>query len=263
MTWPPTTASGPWLKAFCAVSLFSIAGLVLSHAFGVNPGSIPTLASILVLATGAAYIHTLIRSVRITLACSLVAIAAEGIGVRTGLPFGQYEYTGAWVPSIQLGTSTFPLLVPLAWLLIVGLSWQAAKLLSKGWQLVLLSGLIAALMDAPMEDIMVHVFHYWRWSHPGPIFGAPILNSAGWFAVSCLLTYMLELSPMARVDSAALLALAHYAGLMTVTSFLNGTRSWPLWLLYTLIACLVFVSLRNRAHIRDPLKRSEVNNARI
>jgi putative membrane protein len=43
-----------------------------------------------------------------------IGLAAEAVGVRTGFPFGHYEYTGTLGPEVL----DVPVVVPLAWVMM-------------------------------------------------------------------------------------------------------------------------------------------------
>ena len=69
----------------------------------------------------------------------------------------------------------FPLLLPLAWLLVAGGSYLVAR---RAW----LGAILATAADFVMEPVMVQRLGYWRWLEPGPLpGGAPWLNPIGWF----------------------------------------------------------------------------------
>lgn len=162
-------------------------GSAVSTWFKIDPGPVRPIAAFLLILSGTACVAIEIHSALALAWIAVVSIIAETLGLYTGYPFGPYEYTGQWWPSIPIGGQhTFPFLLPFAWILVVGGSYAVASSRLKGWGAILATGLLASVIDAPMERAMTDVFHYWVWRSPGPIFGVPVLNSIGWFVVASI-----------------------------------------------------------------------------
>jgi lycopene beta-cyclase len=135
---------------------------------------------------------------------------AEFIGSKTGFPFGAYHYTDVLQP--QLGG--VPLLIPLAWMMMLPPAWAVARLIFPNtnsrfpmYQSAILYSLISALTftawDLFLDPQMVG-WGFWEWKIPGQYFGIPLVNYFGWFLVSALLTFAinpknLPLLPLALV----------------------------------------------------------------
>ncbi len=116
--------------------------------------------------------------------------AIEFIGSTTGLPFGRYSYTAVLQP--QLGH--VPLLIPLAWLMMLPPAWAAAYLVNgrrTGWQFVLFSALALTAWDLFIDPQMVG-WGFWVWAEPGLYFGIPLLNFAGWALSGALITALVR-----------------------------------------------------------------------
>jgi putative membrane protein len=116
-----------------------------------------------------------------------LAWLAEFVGSHTGLPFGRYSYTDALQP--QLGD--VPLLIPLAWLMMLPPAWAVADLLAPRcprWGKALVAALAFTAWDLFLDPQMV-AWDFWRWHEPGAYFGIPLLNYFGWLLVSFLITY--------------------------------------------------------------------------
>jgi putative membrane protein len=110
----------------------------------------------------------------------------EFSGHTTGLPFGAYHYTGLLKP--QLGG--VPLLIPLAWLMMLPPAWAvAARLANPSNRLIFaaLSGLVFTAWDLYLDPQMVSN-KLWVWEQPGQYFGIPLLNFFGWWLASTLIT---------------------------------------------------------------------------
>lgn len=156
------------------------------------------------------------------LSAGIFGAAAELIGVVLGFPFGKYRYTGLWFPSISLGIYGFyPLLIPLAWLLIPG-GW--ALFASTKWKFgpaVLIAASGSALTDLLMEPVLVYKLHYWTWISKGPLpGGAPYANALGWWICSAIIAVIL-LQNRAKVQWTAILIPAiHLAMILCIGAML-------------------------------------------
>jgi putative membrane protein len=137
---------------------------------------------------------------------ALVAVSAylaELLGSQTGFPFGKYHYTGVLQPQ----AAGVPLLIPLAWLMMLPPSWAVARLIV-GEQghfavFVFLSALAFTAWDLFLDPQMA-AWGFWVWETPGPYFGIPLVNYLGWLLVSALITALarprdLPLAPLAAV----------------------------------------------------------------
>lgn len=121
-------------------------------------------------------------------------LAAEAVGVRTGLPFGQYSYAGTLGPQV-LGV---PVVVPLAWLMTAYPVLLAARRLTRSSRVPLLVvplgafGLMA--WDVFLDPQMVGDGH-WAWVDPSPslpgVDGIPLTNFAGWLVVGAVMMLLL------------------------------------------------------------------------
>ncbi|MDZ4763297.1 MAG: carotenoid biosynthesis protein [Chloroflexota bacterium] len=129
----------------------------------------------------------------------LIAWVAEFVGHNTGLPFGAYYYTDRLQP--QLGG--VPLLVPLAWLMMLPPAWAVAGLLLmradgtlRGGRLgfAAVTALVFTAWDLFLDPQMV-AWDLWRWESPGAFnyFGIPWANYAGWLFVSFTMTLIASL----------------------------------------------------------------------
>jgi putative membrane protein len=133
------------------------------------------------------------------------------MGLVSGFPFGRYEYTGAWWPSLALPNGQpFPAQLPFAWLMMSWASVLVARRWVMGWAAVALGGLLAALADLAMEPTAVGVLGYWRWTGEGPLpGGAPVSNFFGWWLVAALAGALLlwaRPDPESRPEPAVVLA---------------------------------------------------------
>jgi uncharacterized membrane protein len=113
----------------------------------------------------------------------------EQAGVMTGLVFGAYHYTDYLGPKL----GDVPLLIPLAWFMMIYPSYVTANLIGAGRfddagggarRLIGLAAVSAVVMTA--WDLVIDPIlsgpsaRAWIWDTGGPYFGIPIQNYAGW-----------------------------------------------------------------------------------
>lgn len=125
----------------------------------------------------------------------MIGAAAEIVGLYTQAPFGYYRYTTEWAPTITLPNDlAFPLLLPLAWVLIVGAATLVVPI-DCPIRRPVVAAVLATVIDFFMEPTMIHVLNYWTWpSHEGLF--APVSNSFGWFVTALIgSTYLQRVTP--------------------------------------------------------------------
>jgi uncharacterized membrane protein len=120
---------------------------------------------------------------------AVISWAFEQAGVATGLIYGAYHYTD------YLGgkLGDVPLLIPLAWFMMIYPSYVLANLAIQGrptgtrpgaWPLLRLAVVSAVVMTA--WDLVVDPLlsgpdaRAWIWEDGGPYFGIPVQNYFGW-----------------------------------------------------------------------------------
>jgi uncharacterized membrane protein len=130
-------------------------------------------------------------------------LAAEAVGLRTGVPFGEYAYTSSLGPTLL----DVPVVVPLAWLMMAYpcllLGRRLARAVARRRRrpepsslvVVATGGLTLAAWDVFLDPQMVAAGH-WAWAHPTPALpevpGVPLTNYAGWVLVALGLVAVLE-----------------------------------------------------------------------
>ncbi len=134
-----------------------------------------------------------IQTLQIALLVALLTWIAEFAGSQTGIPFGAYHYTDRLRP--QLGR--VPLIIPLAWLMMLPPAWAVAEVIVQGLipgvesraAFVLISALAFTAWDLFLDPQMVK-WQLWVWDHPAPrgYFGIPWTNYTGWFVCAAALT---------------------------------------------------------------------------
>jgi len=159
----------------------------------------PRAATLGVLAQAAATLFALAcgwpgrRLVGVAAVILPAAWAVEKVGVTTGWLFGHYAYTGALQPQL----AGVPILIPLAWLMMLAPAWAAASAVlperspNPSWWYRLcyaaLSGLAFAAWDLYLDPQMV-ARRLWLWDEPGGYFGIPWLNYLGWWCSATVIT---------------------------------------------------------------------------
>jgi putative membrane protein len=131
-----------------------------------------------------------VKTIRVAALVAFLGWAAEALGSRTGFPFGSYSYTEALQPQI----AHVPLLIPLAWLMMLPPAWAVGQLISNQlpsrWRFasfVAISALAMTAWDLFLDPQMV-AWGLWEWHTPGGFFGIPWSNYLGWLLVSALIT---------------------------------------------------------------------------
>ncbi len=154
----------------------------------------------------------------ILLAIPVYGLVVEVIGSRTGYPFGRYHYTDVLQPQIL----HVPVVIPLAWLMMIPPSWGIAAALVPGAPVLvhaLASGAAFVAWDLFLDPQMTK-WDFWRWTKAGAYFGIPWINFLGWFAAAAVLTLLL------RPES---LPVAPLAIIYLVTWFLQSVGQIVFW----------------------------------
>ena len=131
-------------------------------------------------------------------------LLVEAVGVHTGVPFGDYLYTG------ELGTAVLgvPAVVPLAWTMMAWPALVVGRTLARRAPVALVGGAALAAWDLFLDPQMVDA-GYWAWAHPEPALplvpGVPLTNYAGWLLVAVVMVGVLDraLPPTARPSAPA------------------------------------------------------------
>ncbi len=129
-------------------------------------------------------------SIAIVLLVPILGWASETIGTRTGIPFGKYRYTEVLQPQV----AHVPILIPLAWLMMMPPAWAVGFALAPDSQLLSWALAAAAFTawDLYLDPQMVG-WDFWRWDKKGAYQGIPVSNYVGWFLVSFTITAVVSL----------------------------------------------------------------------
>jgi putative membrane protein len=128
----------------------------------------------------------------------IIAWVSEFVGHNTGFPFGAYKYTDRLQPQI----GDVPILVPLAWLMMLPPAWAITTLIVRGRgngtygriRFAAVTALVFTAWDLFLDPQMV-AWGLWRWTNPEGLtyFGIPIVNYGGWLLVSFTMTFIVSL----------------------------------------------------------------------
>ena len=203
----------------------------------VDAGFVAPLVTVLIILCGASIAAISIGDSKPVIGVLIICGGAEVVGLFTGFPFGHYEYTDRWWPTVALGEfHRFPLLIPFAWLLVLGGAYRLARLRFGPWSAVLASALIATIIDIPMEQAMTNLFGYWKWVEVGPLFGAPVQNSVGWFTVSLIAGSLLAWKDKSTNDQLSIDVLTLFCMFVSFSGFVHGFNwAWVMLAALTLV----------------------------
>jgi len=128
------------------------------------------------------------------LVVAVLTWAAEAVGSRTGFPFGHYNYTEMLQPQI----AHVPLLIPIAWFMMLPAAWAVAQLLvgkqdtlRKQIAFILVSASALTAWDLFLDPQMVD-WGFWVWENPSGYFGIPWINYFGWLLTAAVVTIVVR-----------------------------------------------------------------------
>jgi uncharacterized membrane protein len=129
--------------------------------------------------------------IRAAVGVVLLAWAVQAIVIRSGLPYGDMQYTSLLQPQVM----SVPLLIPFTWLMMLPPAWAVAKLITRRLSgclmrpaFVLVSALAFTAWGFILDPLMVHL-GLLQWKPVGGFFGTPWLNYIGWLLVSAVITF--------------------------------------------------------------------------
>jgi uncharacterized membrane protein len=115
---------------------------------------------------------------------AIISYSLEEIGVRTGWVYGPYHYSDMLGPKL----GHVPVLIPLAWFMMIYPSWVVARAVLKGVEahsvgglaaLALVAAMVMTAWDTVMDPGMAAAGN-WTWEQGGEYFGVPFQNYFGW-----------------------------------------------------------------------------------
>ncbi|MFM8322596.1 MAG: carotenoid biosynthesis protein [Chloroflexota bacterium] len=203
----PTRPPLAWLFSVLAWLLALIATPIVLWTIGDAPFSqlavlgvlAQSVASLLALSTG----WPRAKMLRTAGVVMVAAWVAEAIGQRTGFPFGDYHYT----PALQPQLDGVPLVIPLAWLMMLIPAWAVTEAIlverrarlgrAYPWVFAALAGAVFTAWDLYLDPQMV-ARGLWVWHQPGAYFGIPLINYFGWWLTAALITCLVGPADLPR-----------------------------------------------------------------
>jgi uncharacterized membrane protein len=189
-------------REFLAIAVWLAAMIAFPIAYWtIGPEVIPVCITIAAIAQGVAVYVALSSRFGWGALYYLAAIAAmtwlaEAVGSRTGVPFGEYQYTDVLQPQI----GGVPALIPFAWFMMLPPAWAVAQIILSDpagrptlryrTTFAAVSALALTAWDLFLDPQMVG-WNFWQWAHPEGYFGIPWSNYAGWLIVSFLVSFVL------------------------------------------------------------------------
>ncbi len=179
---------GVWLLSMIGLPIIRWIWSDAAVPLGVSVGVVLQTTTVLTLmALGAGVQPTLVAGVII----ALLGWMLEFVGSHTGFPFGRYHYTKRLQPQV----GEVPVLIPLAWIMMMPPSWAVATVLVPSGNVVLFSlvaGAAFAAWDLFLDPQMVG-WRFWEWDQDGWYFGIPLQNLVGWFFGAAAITFVVRL----------------------------------------------------------------------
>jgi uncharacterized membrane protein len=196
-------------------------------------------------------------------ATAFVTWLFEQVGVVTGTVYGAYHYSGMLGPKV----GEVPLLIPLAWFMMIYPSYVVTSLIIDGRPLpdktnlaqlgtrALVAAFVMTAWDAVIDPGMARS-GFWVWEHGGSYFGVPRQNFAGWLLTTFIVYIVFGLMqrwlkpnlPRTRDWFALLPAIAYASVTLTqVADYKAGPSSVVALFAMGLPALLAFIRWSQRA----------------
>jgi uncharacterized membrane protein len=204
-------AAHAFLALYAIILAYIIGGLVFKYNVPVDIFFALSFALLFFALAQAIYEIGLTKTFVFFAITAVVGFLAEVLGTSSGFPFGKYTY-GVYLGGSYLGPEVLgvPEVVPLIWFVITyicfsqtfgGLGefdWlQKARNFPRSMILIIALTAFGAMAWDLIVDPMFTSYGYWVWSssNPGPkLYGVPLTNFAGWFAVSFLMLGLVVLA---------------------------------------------------------------------
>ncbi len=127
------------------------------------------------------------RALGFLLPSVLISLSSELLGTSTGFPFGHYSYLSGLGYKIA---GLVPFTIPLSWFYVgcvayllarAGLEVDKKPSLWRHVAAIALGSLLLTSWDFVLDPAMSQTsLPFWYWQQPGPFFGMPYQNFAGW-----------------------------------------------------------------------------------
>lgn len=128
---------------------------------------------------------------RVAAAVLTLVWAVQAIIIRSGMPYGTLEYTGALQPQLL----RIPFIIPPTWLMMLPPAWVVARLITRklsGCLLRLLFVITSAVAFMgwmiSFDPLLAHL-GVLKWTPAGDFYGTPSWNYVFWLFIAALLTF--------------------------------------------------------------------------
>ena len=152
------------------------------------------------------------------IATTTTTFVVEKVGVRTGIPFGRYDYRPAFRPRV----SGVPAAVPLAWFSMAVPAREVAHTAlgrqSTAPRRIIGGALALTAWDVFLDPQMTRE-GYWSWRRGGRYRGIPVTNFLGWLFTGLVVMTVLESALPAGTPSAPLVTQYAAVGAMEAAAF--------------------------------------------
>lgn len=226
-----------------ALTCFALlwAGGMLSYLAlgGPPPGSEWTAPAFLFVAAAGVLLSLPGHGAFSLLAAGMAAWAVEVVGVKTGLPFGNYTYTSV-LGIRELGV---PLAIGAAWIVLLAYTLETLRRWKVKAQLRPWIGAAwMTAMDFIIDPVAAGPLNYWGWSGGGWYYHVPWSNFLGWFIVSLLLLVFLARRDATPSRAVRLVGLA----ILVFFGVLNAREGYRLPVLFSVL-CIALDALAERS----------------
>jgi putative membrane protein len=181
------------IVSLAAAALTVLANILWALAFGGLRDAL-TIIGVLAFATASGF-HAYAAFGRsfifkFLLIALIATLVIEVLGVKTGFPFGTYEYDLERLGGSILGV---PVLIPFAWFMMLYPCWLISRDLFKSRYLAILTGaLLMSTWDLYLDPQMVNE-GYWVWFVDGTATKEiPLTNFFGWFLSTAVIFTLLS-----------------------------------------------------------------------
>ena len=174
---PPAVAVAlaVWVPVMISVPILAARGAT-GRVVGISVGVVAQVAVVIAVLASSWSVGAVAAAVILV---PVLGWTAEFVGSRTGIPFGHYHYTRALQPQIH----RVPIVIPLAWLMMLPPSWAVAQVLlpEAGWlPRALVAGFAFMAWDIYLDPHLTR-WGFWIWDQDGQFEGIPLVNFLGWF----------------------------------------------------------------------------------
>jgi len=194
----------------------------------------PAISGIFIIALAVPSIYYLTRWVGIARGVAIVgllgslSLVIEGSAILTGVPYGEFQYTGALGPRLF---DAVPGIVAFAYLPLLFGSVAMAGHVWRGvpWRFVASGALFLVAIDSVLDPAIVHA-GLWAWKTEGAYYGVPLINFIGWAATGTVYTALFFLMVRRPLRSHRTVPISIASSLMLIL---------PLWTGYLLREMLI------------------------